>query len=453
MKNISIKTRSVVFASIILILAATLISTINYIMSMNTTVDRLTISAQQTIKAWSPEIKTEDVEKLVRTQDPDIQNEMMAHFDKLSKYQPQVAQGYLFGVELANGTDTSVISAPTFLMNEFADSDLLIGSLYTQPQVIVESIKRMKKSEKQTMSIIYTDSYGTWITVLKPLFDKDGEMFAYYGIDFDASAYISAEYKKMATIFGIFILLIILIWLVQAVFSKNKNTSSKIKHPPYKEKIAIEVPTKSAKSTKLKTMPEPKPDFKMLDLQLASSFLNSDKLTTLREHSNHVNSAVYFITSIAKDSHRNLVAVSKDGEELLVAIDSSDTAIKLINRLIIEVQTATDKSVQSFQLDTLLNSSKQPTSLESQNTLKEITSQTRKILNNIEEMKDILQDIKEENNCLTTLAQSNVEKIETSEITSIIGNQQRLFKKLIQTSKNMNSIIHVLNLLTVTKDN
>lgn len=218
MRALSLKTKNILFASIVTILVAVIITTINYFMSMNATIDRLTTTSEQTVKAWSKDVHTEDVTKLVNTKNEAIQSEMVKHFDKLAEYQPQVAQGYLFGVELDNGTDTSVISGPSFLMEDFDKSDLHIGDMYTQPQVIADAIANMKETKKQTISDIYSDDFGTWLTVLKPLFDENGEMFAYYGVDFDATPYLVGETEKIKTTIIILIVLLLIVCFIQYLF-------------------------------------------------------------------------------------------------------------------------------------------------------------------------------------------------------------------------------------------
>ncbi|PWI21829.1 hypothetical protein DF281_10005 [Kurthia zopfii] len=218
MKNISVKTKIVFFASIITLLVSISTTVINYHMNMTATINLLTQISKQTVDAWSDQINPNNVEKLVKTQDPELEKEMVKHFDTLSKFQPQVAQGYLFGVELKNGTDTSVIAGPTVLMDDFNKKGLFIGDYYTQPKSIADAITKMKENGQQTVSTIYTDSYGTWLTVLEPLFDHNGKVFAYYGVDFDADLYLNGEYEKIKITLIILILLLIFVCFIQYVF-------------------------------------------------------------------------------------------------------------------------------------------------------------------------------------------------------------------------------------------
>ncbi|GEK34125.1 methyl-accepting chemotaxis protein [Kurthia sibirica] len=218
MKKLSLKTKNILFASVITIVVALIITTINYFMSMNATVNRLTTVSQETVAAWSEDINSKNVETIMATKDDKLQKEMIAHFDRLSEYQPQVAQGYLFGTELVDGAGTSVISGPQSLMDDFAKGDLHVGDIYTQPKVIANAITEMLATKKQTISEIYSDDFGTYLTVLKPLINSNGEIFAYYGVDFDAGSYLNGEYKKIKTTILILIVLLAIVCAIQYLF-------------------------------------------------------------------------------------------------------------------------------------------------------------------------------------------------------------------------------------------
>lgn len=424
-----------------------LISTINYMMSMNSTVNRMTTVAQQTMKAWSPDVHTADVEKLVKNHDATIQKQMINHFDRLSKYQPQVSQGYLFGVELANGTDTSVISAPTFLMHEFAESDLYIGDLYTQPQVIVDSIKKMKKSNKQTMSVIYTDSFGTWLTVLKPLFNEDGEMFAYYGIDFDASAYLSDEYQKMATIIGIFALLIVILWLYQSLTTAKLSEQQKLTNRLHEN--SMNEPLQAANPPSQEMTENTSFD--------NTTYSNSKKIqiSNSKQQTMHIHSSIQLIIKLAKESHIMLLHAKTqvvqmkteqvDSQISLQSITERSTVNSaLISRLLQEVQTATDKAIQSFQADTLLTSEYIDNKEQMISSFREITSQTTSILNNIKEVEHSLEIISIANQQLSRIVGMSNESYSTPHLEDEIEQ----FNQIIQSTKLMSETIQMLEELT-----
>lgn len=220
LKKFTLNTKNLLFTSILTTLIILSITTINYFLNMNATIERLSIASEQTVKAWSKDVSIKEVEAII-AHDEEQQKLAIEYFDRLAEYQPQVAQGYIFGVELVNGTGTSVITGPSFLMKDFEKSNLHVGDIYTQPQVIADAIKDMKITKKQTISRIYTDDYGKWMTVLKPLFNEQGEIFAYYGIDFDAQPYLDEEYKKIKTMLVILIVLLVIVCLIQYIFTKK----------------------------------------------------------------------------------------------------------------------------------------------------------------------------------------------------------------------------------------
>lgn len=199
------------------LVVAIIITSISYFSDMNFLMSKLATDSTKTVQAWSKDVATDDVRTLMESKDvnSEVSKNLVKHFDNLAKYQPAVAQGYIFGTELKNGTDTSVVSGPSFLMEDFQKSNLNIGDMYTQPDNIVKAIQEMKDTKNLVVSDTYTDDFGTWITVLKPIMSPQGEMVAYYGVDFDAKSYIDGKHREMLMIIGILIGLLIVMSVIQ----------------------------------------------------------------------------------------------------------------------------------------------------------------------------------------------------------------------------------------------
>ena len=121
-----------------------------------------------------------------------ISKKLTKTFDDLSLTHPNIAQGYIFGPELEGGNQTSIIAMPTAVLDMFAEEDLNLGDLYEQPDIHADAV-RDAENEKIVYTKAYTDNYGTWITVLHPFQDASGEIFAYMGIDVDASLIASGK--------------------------------------------------------------------------------------------------------------------------------------------------------------------------------------------------------------------------------------------------------------------
>ena len=199
------------------LVVAIIVTSISYFSDMNFLMSKLATDSTKTVQAWSEDVATDEVLSLMERKNAngEVSKKFVEHFDDLAKYQPAVAQGYIFGTELKNGTDTSVVSGPTFLMEEFKKSNLNIGDMYTQPDNIAKAIQKMKDTKKLVVSDTYTDDFGTWLTVLKPILNQQGEVVAYYGVDFDAKSYIDGKKHEMIVIIGILIGLLIVISVIQ----------------------------------------------------------------------------------------------------------------------------------------------------------------------------------------------------------------------------------------------
>ncbi len=212
-RTLSVKAKTILFACFITIVVGVIITGISNYMNMKLAINQLASDSEKTVKAWSEDITTEEVADMMQEANRNSKTgrKLEAHFNQLSQYQPQVAQGYIFGAELKNGTDTVFVSAPTALVDALIESDIKTGDFYTQPDNIVKVIEEMKAKKAMAVSDLYTDDLGTWVTVVKPYLNEEGEVFAYYGVDFNAKPYVDNQ-RKMLWIVGSILLVLLLLF-------------------------------------------------------------------------------------------------------------------------------------------------------------------------------------------------------------------------------------------------
>lgn len=215
--NVSFKAKFTMVSVISTLVVAIVVTSISYFSDMNFLMNKFTTDSTNTVKAWSKDLAKDDIFSLMESKDAnsEISKNLVDHFDRLAKYQPAVAQGYIFGTELKNGTDTSLVSGPTFLMEDFKKSNLNIGDMYTQPDLMAKAIQKMKETKSLVSTDPYKDAFGTWITVLKPIMNTQGEVVAFYGVDFDAKPYIDGKHHEMVIISSIVIGLLIVVSVIQ----------------------------------------------------------------------------------------------------------------------------------------------------------------------------------------------------------------------------------------------
>ncbi|GGA37772.1 methyl-accepting chemotaxis protein [Paenibacillus physcomitrellae] len=138
---------------------------------------------------WAKDFDHKDVEAALAdtSWDTQAQKDLTTQFNRISEYNPNVAQGYLFGTELKDGNQTSLIAFPDNVLDAFKQEGMKVGDFYEQPGPVADGIRKMLKTKEKTFTDVYSDGFGTWMTILYPIADDSGKIDAYFGVDVDAS--------------------------------------------------------------------------------------------------------------------------------------------------------------------------------------------------------------------------------------------------------------------------
>lgn len=184
-KNILVTIFSILFVGITLI-------GVSYFIQGSLLKDQLREQTKGISESWYEKIEGSEVEKLMQDENiqSDIHKKYTDMFNKMSEYNPIVAQGYIYGVELTGEkkNETSLISFDDTIWEMFKGEGLEPGVLYEQPEIVVEALKTLKETGKSEFTELYEDDYGTWLTFMYPIFNAQKELIAYYAIDVDASS-------------------------------------------------------------------------------------------------------------------------------------------------------------------------------------------------------------------------------------------------------------------------
>ncbi|MNW25956.1 Methyl-accepting chemotaxis protein McpB [compost metagenome] len=207
-KNLVISFGSIVLIGVILI-------TSSYQLQKSILVEQLYDQAEVMTLKWSNDL---DVSKVVAAIDEKsyagpVQKELRDYLDSIHEFYPNIAQAYIFGVELEDGDHTSVIAIPTNLVEPFEKDKLPAGAMYPLPQENVEALEHMMENDKPSFSTFYTDDYGTWTTMIYPIKNDQGQMIAALFFDIDASA-VPKGLNKMLTYGSIFLVAFLLLCIV-----------------------------------------------------------------------------------------------------------------------------------------------------------------------------------------------------------------------------------------------
>ena len=176
-------------------------------------------------ESWYEQMDGVEVEELVNN--PDITSETHLKysdmFNKMKQYNPSVSQGYIFGTELAgeSGKETSLISFDTSLWETFNSEGMVVGTMYEQPDLVAEGLKKLKETGEPQFTEVYDDNYGTWLTFMYPIFDSNHELFAYYAIDIDASSIAEGQLELLKMSFLVLMILLVLFIFAQYINMKK----------------------------------------------------------------------------------------------------------------------------------------------------------------------------------------------------------------------------------------
>lgn len=224
MKSLSIATRNMIVTSINIVVVGLVIIIASYLIQGQVLSEQMQKESTRLIAAWAGEMTSEHVSAAQQNPDvnSDIQKEMIKYVNDVSLYNPNVSQAYVFGTELQDGNKTSLIIQPTHILEFMSSVELKLGDMLDQPPNIVKGIEKMLKTKEVVLTDSYSDDVGTWVTAISPVLGANGEIFAYFGMDIDASMIKYGQNKLLSS--AIICLLIILLICLSFQYFINRRT-------------------------------------------------------------------------------------------------------------------------------------------------------------------------------------------------------------------------------------
>ncbi|WP_164462110.1 methyl-accepting chemotaxis protein [Bacillus sp. FJAT-42376] len=208
----------------LIVLIGLLITAASFLLLTNTLKSETTQEASSLASKWGKKLDLALVEEAAQSNDYSTpsQQELTKSFDTISEYNPKVAQAYIFSTELIDGNQTPIVSVPSHLVEPLKSEGLNPGDPYPQPKHIVKGIQNMLSEGKMVSTSIYQDDIGTWITELYPLKNREGKIYAYFGVDLDASMVAEGQSQIIKTSLSI-LLPGLLIAIILQIFMTRRS--------------------------------------------------------------------------------------------------------------------------------------------------------------------------------------------------------------------------------------
>lgn len=218
----SIVTKNMVLTSISILLTGVILIASSFYIQGQVLTKQLKSDSQEVMEAWSHKITPAEAAEAMKNTDRNspIQKKLTGIFDDLSATHPNVAQGYIFGSEIVDNS-TLMIAFPTAVLDMFEGEGLHLGDKLGQPAFHVKGVQEMMKTKKITFTKPYNDDYGTWLTVLYPIQDESGKIFAYMGMDFDASVILQGQQDLLKYTCFALVAILVLVLTIQYIFTRR----------------------------------------------------------------------------------------------------------------------------------------------------------------------------------------------------------------------------------------
>ncbi|WP_404302068.1 methyl-accepting chemotaxis protein [Paenibacillus sp. DP01] len=346
MKNLKWSTMSffgknllISFLNIVLIGA--ILITSSYILQKNILTTQLQDQVKVLTKKWAEDVDKTKVQQALSEKDYNgsVQQELRKFLDSIHTFYPNVAQAYIFGTELKEGNQTSIIGVPTNLVQAFQDSKMNIGDMYTLPDENAEAVNKVLQSNESALSSFYTDEYGTWTTIVYPITDASGKVTSAIYFDVDASSVPTGLHKLL--VYGVSLLILFLAIFLTIQYLLVKRTLSPIRSLMK----GIEEVSEGNLNVKIKSGLD--------DLGIINQKFNSmikrlnDTMVKVQDTTQEVTGSAQELLSISEKNSTNTNVINSNIREITQGLEAQDHAALESSRAMNEMSTVIQTIAES----------------------------------------------------------------------------------------------------------
>ncbi|MNW45277.1 putative methyl-accepting chemotaxis protein YoaH [compost metagenome] len=307
--RLSIVTKNMLLTSISIIMTGVILIASSFYIQGGVLRNQLENDSHKVMEAWMGKVTPAEAAEAMSNTDRNapIQKKLTALFDDLSATHPNVAQGYIFGSEVVDDS-TLMIAFPTAVLDMFDGEGLHLGDMLGQPAFHVKGVQEMLETKEITYTKPYTDDYGTWLTVLYPFQDENGKIFAYMGMDFDASLIIEGQqsllkYTVLALILILLVILSLQYYFIRRTFSPIKDLM-----------IALDRLSHGDFSVQLKAG---KDELGRVNEKFNTTVSNiNDLVTVIKNSSNQSAEQTRFLFAAVEENHQSSMNITTHIEEI-----------------------------------------------------------------------------------------------------------------------------------------
>ncbi|WP_026690350.1 methyl-accepting chemotaxis protein [Alteribacter aurantiacus] len=363
-KKLPFVTKLILSSVIMMLLISTVLIITNVFVQREVLTTQIEEEASRVVESWGEELNLSTVESAVglMSYESQPQQELTAFFDSISMSNPNVAQGYIFSTDLNEEGQSAIIGTPTHITEELVAGGVSVGDLWEHPLDIRESIQRLNQSGEVAVSEIYEDPFGTWITALYPLTNNEGDIFAFFAVDVDASSVGEGTALFITSSLIILIPAIIIAIIIQVIWMRNRSKPLKELMTGLNElregNLNISLPTReddlglmnqafNKMASELKGMLGKIAETSTVLLH--SSTTVAEGATQLNEDSTFVNENVVTMASGVKQQEISMMETASAVEQIASEIGSIASATYEVTKTSKELTSSANEGVKSIE--------------------------------------------------------------------------------------------------------
>lgn len=396
-RQLSFLTKSIVITTILILSIGAVLIISSLSIQNGVLTEEMEKQATEIAERWGKEIDPSLVEEAANEKDFDdkAQKELIALFDEISRTNPNVAQGYIFASELVDGNKSAIIANPTHIVNTLKENDIKIGDLTEHPEASAKAIQQMNETKETTTSEIYNDRFGTWITVMYPIKNSSGEVFAFFGVDVDASMVKNGTKKFLLTSLLILIPAIIVIIFIQVLVSRRM-------FKPLKQLLnGINEMRNGNLDIKLPTRQDDLGQINEAFNQMASEL--KSMIVKIRKTSDTVLQSSELVTTVTEQSKDHSVKISNNIQQMTAGIQAQEVSVTESAGAIEQIATEITSIAHSAQDVSSVSKHMEDYAMKGLDAISEVVSQMKIINDTVKQSSDIISSLKKRSDEITSI--------------------------------------------------
>ena len=394
-KKLSFATKSIVATTALILLVGTILILSSLSIQNEVLTKEMEKQATNIAQRWGNEIDPSLVEKAAYEKDFDgkTQRKLTAFFDKISSANPNVAQAYIMGTKLNQKNQSAIIATPTNIKEGLQKNGINVGDLYEQPKTIAKSIKELNKTKKMTVSDVYEDQFGTWVTVLYPIKDSTGNVWAFFGVDVDASMVKDGTEKFLLNsllilIPAIIVIILIQVWVSRRSFKPLKQLLTGI-NEMRNGNLDIQLPTREDDLGKMNEA------FNEMASELKSM------IGKMRQTSDTLLQSSELASKVTEQSKDHSVIISNNIKQMIDGIQVQEVSVTESAGAIEQIATEINTIAQSAQDVSTVSKRMEDYAINGLDAINEVISQMRIINDTVKQSSHVITSLQKRSNEIT----------------------------------------------------